>query len=62
MSFWLNVWYVMPMAWALLYLVNSFTSKLPWEGCDNDYNTEFCYANYSYSDNTSTNPTEEFWE
>ncbi|XP_022081022.1 sodium- and chloride-dependent GABA transporter 1-like [Acanthaster planci] len=61
MSFWLNVWYVMPMAWALLYLVNSFTTSLPWEDCDNTWNSDNCVANYSVSDNVSTTPTDEFW-
>ncbi|XP_038069015.1 sodium- and chloride-dependent GABA transporter 1-like [Patiria miniata] len=61
MSFWLNVWYVMPMAWALLYLVNSFTTSLPWEDCENTWNTDHCVANYSISDNYSSTPTDEFW-
>ena len=31
--------YIIILAWALLYLVFSFSSQLPWSSCSNDWNT-----------------------
>ncbi|XP_030855876.1 sodium- and chloride-dependent GABA transporter 1 [Strongylocentrotus purpuratus] len=62
MSFWLNVWYIVVIAWALLYLANSFTSKLPWSHCDNDFNTLNCTTNQTLANNYTTDPTTEFWK
>ncbi len=33
-------YYNMIIAWAIFYLVASFTDDVPWQYCDNDYNTE----------------------
>ena len=33
------IYYNLIMAWALFYLVASFTSDLPWEDCNNSWNT-----------------------
>ncbi|XP_072026115.1 sodium- and chloride-dependent GABA transporter 1-like [Amphiura filiformis] len=62
MSFWLNTWYVMPVAWAILYLVKSFATTLPWESCGHYWNTENCTSNFSVTTNNSANPTNEFWK
>ncbi|XP_068192467.1 sodium- and chloride-dependent GABA transporter 3-like [Antennarius striatus] len=69
--------YIIILAWALLYFINSFRDPLPWATCSNPWNTEQCvditYANMTaiQSDNltvkwTSGNLTmssvSEFWE
>ncbi|XP_078536150.1 sodium-dependent serotonin transporter [Lissotriton helveticus] len=53
------------MAWALYYLLSSFTSELPWTSCNNAWNTPNC-TNYLYNSSTawsghSTSPAEEFY-
>ncbi|KAL5014775.1 hypothetical protein ScPMuIL_009045 [Solemya velum] len=42
MAFWLNIWYIMPLVWAVFYLFSSFRSSLLWATCDNPWNTENC--------------------
>lgn len=37
-----GIYYNMILAWALFYLVSSFTSDLPWSSCDNWWNTAAC--------------------
>ena len=73
MAFWLNTAYIIVLAWALYYLFMSFTvSELPWDSCDNTWNTINCVTTTRDSiNNTSLNQTSvddsissvvEFWQ
>ena len=37
-----SLYYNMILAWSYYYLFASFTSNLPWKGCLNKWNTEYC--------------------
>ncbi|MCI4379019.1 hypothetical protein PGIGA_G00223020 [Pangasianodon gigas] len=58
--------YIIILAWALLYLVLSFKSQLPWASCDNIWNTNSCIAVVNNANWTrqvnSTSAATEFWE
>lgn len=39
-----NIYYMVIVAWILFYMFASFSSKLDWAYCDNEYNTNNCYS------------------
>ncbi|KAI1903342.1 hypothetical protein AGOR_G00026210 [Albula goreensis] len=63
------VCYIIILAWALLYLIFSFSSQLPWASCTNTWNTASCIdlktlnltANWVHQSN-NTNAATEFWD
>lgn len=62
------MYYIVILAWALLYLFSSFHSDLPWANCNNTWNTVNCIdyrlhqtSNVSLSLN-ATSSVEEFWQ
>lgn len=64
-AFYIASYYNTIIAWALYYLISSFTDQLPWTSCENSWNTGNC-TNYFAQDNItwtldSTSPAEEFY-
>merc|ERR1711953_639546 len=58
MSFLLTTYYNVIMSWALFYLVYSFSPSLPWETCDNYWNSAECRP-IKLSNETALNMTED---
>lgn len=42
-SFWLCTYYNVIIAWAMTYLIASFSDPLPWASCNSDFNTPNCW-------------------
>merc|ERR1712223_367161 len=42
-SCFVGLYYNMIIAWTIYYLFASFTSQLPWDTCDNEFNTQHCF-------------------
>ncbi|XP_062373479.1 sodium- and chloride-dependent GABA transporter 2-like [Sardina pilchardus] len=48
----LNIYYIVVLAWAVIYLYNSFKHSLPWANCNNPWNTENCATTLNFSTTT----------
>ncbi|XP_074593255.1 sodium- and chloride-dependent GABA transporter 3-like [Brevipalpus obovatus] len=72
--FYLNIYYIVILAWAFLYLYYSFSKTLPWATCNNPWNTPGCFNSTSmiplnnltdYFGEKNVTPVDsvvEFWE
>ncbi|KAG5899476.1 hypothetical protein JTB14_015327 [Gonioctena quinquepunctata] len=46
MSCWMNIYYIVILAWAIFYFFMSLRSDVPWRTCNNYWNTKFCVNPY----------------
>ncbi|KAI6215709.1 Transporter [Aphelenchoides besseyi] len=48
MAFWLNIYYIVVLSWALAYWIRSIRLdvNVPWRNCNNDWNTKECRSEY----------------
>ncbi|PAV65755.1 hypothetical protein WR25_19709 isoform H [Diploscapter pachys] len=48
MAFWLNIYYIVVLSWAMCYLVASLRvdEDVPWRTCNNSWNTKQCHSEY----------------
>ncbi|XP_028809571.1 sodium- and chloride-dependent GABA transporter 2-like [Denticeps clupeoides] len=63
----LNIYYIVVLAWGLFYFFSSFRSPLAWTTCSNEWNTFHCRSsselfNHSSSLGPAHSSEEEFWE
>ncbi|CAM1328965.1 SLC6A1 (predicted) [Pycnogonum litorale] len=47
MAFWLNIYYIVVLAWALYYMIKAMSVVVPWGSCGNWWNTKLCRSEYS---------------
>jgi solute carrier family 6 GABA transporter-like protein 1 len=50
MAFWLNIYYIVVLSWALYYLFYSINWDVPWRGCSNPWNSPKCRSEYDLAD------------
>uniref|UniRef100_A0A8C4SNE1 Transporter n=1 Tax=Erpetoichthys calabaricus TaxID=27687 RepID=A0A8C4SNE1_ERPCA len=67
--FYSAIYYIVILAWALFYLLHSFRVDLPWNTCNNTWNTEACMTIARRNDSSdwtvyrnASSPVIEFWE
>ncbi|KYM78572.1 Sodium- and chloride-dependent glycine transporter 2 [Atta colombica] len=58
--FFVLIYYMIIIAWILFYIFISFSSKLSWAYCDNDFNTNNCYSNLQ-AEECKTNSSSIFY-
>lgn len=50
MSCWMNVYYIVILAWAIFYFFMSLRADVPWRTCDNPWNSVNCVNPYDRKD------------
>ena len=61
----LNIYYIVILAWIMYYLYESFKSPLPYTTCDNSWNSANCYTVdqiRTHFDSNRTSSIDEFWK
>ncbi|XP_018565623.1 sodium- and chloride-dependent GABA transporter 1 [Anoplophora glabripennis] len=49
MSCWMNIYYIVILAWAIFYFFMSLRADVPWRTCNNYWNTIYCVNPYDRS-------------
>jgi len=62
----ITVYYNVIVAWCMYYFFASMTDKLPWVGCDNEWNTPRCFDHTTmnrsdYINQSTATPSEEYF-
>ncbi|XP_055316788.1 sodium- and chloride-dependent GABA transporter 1 [Sitodiplosis mosellana] len=57
MSCWMNVYYIVILAWAVFYFFMSLRSDVPWRTCNNFWNTKTCVNPYERKELVCWNKT-----
>uniref|UniRef100_A0A8C7ZCL6 Transporter n=1 Tax=Oryzias sinensis TaxID=183150 RepID=A0A8C7ZCL6_9TELE len=57
----LNIYYIVILAWAIFYLINSFKSPLPWSTCGNWWNSDACHNRSGFLSNPELYHREANW-
>ncbi|XP_034461964.1 sodium- and chloride-dependent GABA transporter ine [Hippoglossus hippoglossus] len=60
-SFIMCTYYNVVITWALYYLFNSFQAPLPWQSCNNTWNTPNC-TNHAINSSYSSTASQEFFK
>ncbi|XP_061668127.1 sodium- and chloride-dependent creatine transporter 1-like isoform X1 [Syngnathoides biaculeatus] len=55
--FFCNTYYIMVLVWGLYFLVNSFTTPLPWSTCGHPWNTPNCTVAFSLNCHSNSAPS-----
>ena len=53
--FLMNIYYIVVLAWDVVYLAMSFKARLPWSHCDNDWNTARCRTTFGIDNDSFIN-------
>uniref|UniRef100_A0A3Q1CU20 Transporter n=1 Tax=Amphiprion ocellaris TaxID=80972 RepID=A0A3Q1CU20_AMPOC len=61
-SFIMCIYYNVVITWALYYLFSSFQAPLPWQNCNNTWNTPNCTAHAINGSNFSSTASQEFFK
>ena len=53
-TFLMNIYYIVILAWSLYFMFMSFSTVLPWAHCNNPWNTKNCYLPHKFPVNASS--------
>jgi len=66
-AFYVSFYYNVIIGWSIYYFGNSFAASLPWTGCNNTWNTDFCQEICTEDDggascNMTRSPAKEYFK